>query len=136
MESYVSSESRLFGVATPEEWIDDLSHLSKTLLQVDSLESDMVTSAISAVEETAPDMLLWVQNSEYNDTKRRVERRVQNALESICSLRRITEEDPEKIYQNEKMMIRVLNVADHLLECHKSIVDQHIDRAAACVGEE
>ena len=129
MGSYIS-ESRLFGVASPEDWIDDLSHLSKTLLEADSLENDMVTSAVSAVEETAPDMLLWVQNSEYNDTKRRVERRVQSAQESICSLRRIAKEDPEKIDQNEKMMIRVLNVADHLLECHKCILDQHIDQAA------
>ena len=136
MGSYISSESRLFGVTSPEDWIDDLSHLSKTLLEVDSLENDMVTSAVSAIEETASDMLLWVQNSEYNDTKRRVERRVQNALESICSLRRIAEEDPDRIYQSEtksQMMIRVLNVADHLLECHKYILDQQIDRAAFSV---
>jgi ABC-type branched-subunit amino acid transport system ATPase component len=131
MRSYIPSESRSFGVASPEEWIDDLSHLSRTLQNTDSLGNGLLTSAVGAVEKTAPDMLLWVQNSEYDETKRRVERRVQKALESICSLSRMVDEDSENM---SHLMIRVLNVADHLLECHKCIRDQRIDRAAFGCG--
>jgi hypothetical protein len=129
MKSCISSEFRPFVAASPEEWIDDLSHFSRTLQNADSLENDVLTSAVSAVEETAPDMLLWVQNSKDEAAKRRVGLRVQNALESICS--RIRSEDSEM----PQMKIRVLNVADHLLECHKYILDQQIDRAAAPIGK-
>jgi|AMWB02.1.fsa_nt_gi hypothetical protein len=132
MDSYIHSESRYNGAASPEEWIDELSHFSRSLQDADSLENDVVTSAVSAVERTAPDMLLWVQSTKDDATRLRLEYRVQHALESICSLRRIVREDSEKLPQ---MMIRVLNVADHLLECHKCILDQQIDRAATSFSE-
>ena len=128
MSSFIRSEALHLVPSSPEEWMDDLSHLSRTLQNTASLENDMLTSAVSAVEETAPDMLMWVQNSDDDETKRRVERRVKNALESICSLRRMVNDDSVGPPQ---MMIRVLNVADHLLEFHKYIVVQEIDRAAS-----
>lgn len=128
MDSYIHSESLHSAAPSPEEWIDVLSHLSQTLQGSDSLENDLLTSAVSAVEKTAPDLLLWVLNSKDDVTKRRIESRVQKALESICSLRRMVSEDSAKMSQT---MIRVLNVADHLLECHKHILDQHIEQASS-----
>ena len=118
----VTSESRL----NPEDWIDNLSHLARSLKEATSLENDLLPPAISAVEKSASEMLLWAQEGSYDDVKGRVERRVQEVLESICSLSRVVRDDPKM----SQMMTRVLNVGDHLLQCHKYILDQQIDRAS------
>ena len=111
----------------PEAWMNELYHLSKTIDTAQSIdENKTLMSAVDVVEQTVNKMLSWVQMDANDELKEKIGALVSDALKSICGLKRMVRADSP--IQSD-LMVRVLNVADHLLHCHRLIVDHKIAAA-------
>ena len=118
MDSVLPSDPR------PEEWMKSLSLLSDTL-RTDSLENDQVLSAINDVEKTVPEMLTWVGEGKFSDTKKKLEARVQEAIGLVNSFSKTVVRDPAK----GSLFDRAVRLSTSLMRCDKCILDQRIKQA-------
>ena len=112
----------------PEKWLTDLANLTKTLscVSIPSLDESTLSNAVANVEKTVIKLHRWVQQDSNDDLKKKIASGVSAALKSICDLKPAIEGAPQ---DNLPMIVRVLDVGDRLLQCHKLIKDQMVRSA-------
>jgi hypothetical protein len=109
----------------PEQWLSDLAYLTETLscALTPSLDESTLSKAVASVEKTVCSLHRWVQQDSNDELKKKVASGVIAALKSICNLKPAIERAPQ---DNLPMIVRVLDVGDRLLQCHKLIKDQMV----------
>lgn len=103
----------------PEQWLRDLADLTQTLSC--ALTPDEPT--LATVEKTVCQLHRWVQQDTNSSLKVKVAAGVGAALKSICDLKPSIERASQ---DNLSTIVRVLDVGDRLLQCHKVIVNQMV----------
>lgn len=104
-----------------DQWLRDLAALTKSLSC--PLDAPLDEPTLTAVESTLTHLHRFVQQGTNPDLKRKVEAGVRSALKSICALKPAIESTPQEALP---MIVRVLDLGESLLECHKLIVHQLI----------
>lgn len=103
----------------PEQWLRDLANLTKTLSC--ALTPSLDEPTLTNVEKTVCHLHRWVQQDTNAKQKKKIADGVCAALTSICNLKPAIERASQ---DNLSMIVRVLDVGDRLLQCHKLIVNQ------------
>ena len=121
------------GLLSAEQMLDDVVHFSKTLDSAPAIDEtdEILAKAVTSVERSVHGVRCWILDGAEGEEKRRVALKVRAALQAICNLRRAIENVPS---HKLSMVSRVLDIGDHLLQCHKLIVDKEVVRASNAVS--